>query len=79
MFSIKFITRHFQLHVYPKDQYNNKKLKIDDKTRLKLYLLSANPEAVCTVSPTSMLTAIWHLSWDRQWSSLVGNPKFLCS
>ena len=31
-----------RLHVYPKDQNNNKKLKIHNKARLKQYLLSVN-------------------------------------
>ena len=69
----------FQLHIYPKDQYNHTKLEIHDKTRLRLYLLSANPESVCTVSPSFMPTAIWQPSWNSLWSSPVGNLKFLCS
>ena len=32
--------------------------KVHNKTRLKQYLLSVNPELVCTVSPASVLTAI---------------------
>ena len=59
----------FWLHVYLKDQYSNKKL---GKTRLKQYLLSANPGSVCTVSPISALTVIWQPFWNSQWSSPVG-------
>ena len=54
-----------------KDQFNNKKLKNHNKTELKQYLFSANPESLCNVSPASVLTAIWHPSWNSQWSGLV--------
>ena len=67
----------FRLHVYPKDRSNNK-LKILNETRLKQYLLSANPESACTVSPAVVLTMVWQPSWNSQWSSLVGNLKFHC-
>ena len=55
----------FQLHVYPKDQNNNKKFKIRNKTRLKQYLLSANPESVWTVSPASVLISAKLQSGER--------------
>ena len=69
----------FQLHVHPNDQYNNKKLKMHNKTRLKQYLSLANPESVCTLNSAPDITAIWQPSCNSQWSSLVGNLKFLCS
>ena len=67
----------FQLHVYMKDKYNKKTLKIHYKSTLKQYLVLAKPESVCTVSPESVLTTIWQQSWNSQWSSPVGNLKFL--
>ena len=67
----------FRLHVYPKDQYNGKTFKIHIKTKLKQYLLSAIPESVSTVSPASVLTAIWQPSWNSLWSGLVGNLSLL--
>ena len=33
----------FQLHVYPKDQYNNKKLKIYNKFRFNLIFIVSKP------------------------------------
>ena len=49
-------------HVYPKDQYYTKKLKLDNKSRLTQYFMSENHELVCTMHLASVLTVIWQPS-----------------